>query len=600
MRCAFRGCALDQHQSNEPDYCVTNDVENQTEKTPLGDGRRLGILYLLAFLSTITYGLITWQSAKFELSQPQIDRPIILVLGLFGLAFLYYIIASGVASTIRSSQKLTWAIVGPAIVFRVVGLFSTPIQEVDLYRYIWDGVVVSQGISPFKYPPDQVRMADPAITADPELRKLARVRNQDPAIAKVLGHVHFGQLPTVYPATSQAVFGLAAIVTPPDSSFDTRVRIMKTCLLAFDVGILFLVIGLLKLSNLPIGLSVMYGWCPLVWKEVANSGHLDTIAAFFTTLAVYLLVRLLCSKRNDTQTKSGSIIPLSIAALVLAAAVGAKLYPVVLAPLFLVVSIKKFNWPPVLLAGIVFTSATIALLWPMLPSSTQPEDATNIAAATEPVANDPSLGMKTFLKQWEMNDSFFLVAVENLKPAETFPENDKVWFSILPDQYRVTISETFVSLLGITEREAPFMVTRIATSAIFILIALWLAWKAGKNLSKSNDPAAEIGKSAFLTLAWFWLLSPTQNPWYWIWALPFLPFVRNRAWIAVSGLVLIYYMRFWLGYHYYDKTVFETNYYGTEYFDFVVTWFEFAPWLVWLAGESVYRSIRNRTKTKSD
>jgi hypothetical protein len=98
-------------------------------------------------------------------------------------------------------------------------------------------------------------------------------------------------------------------------------------------------------------------------------------------------------------------------------------------------------------------------------------------------------------------------------------------------------------------------------------------------------------EAAFLTLAWFWLLSPTQNPWYWIWALPLLPFARGRAWFAVSGLVFIYYLRFWLLYHWPAQGILGTRYNGPLFFDFVMTWIEFGPWLLWLGATALGRRV---------
>jgi hypothetical protein len=99
-------------------------------------------------------------------------------------------------------------------------------------------------------------------------------------------------------------------------------------------------------------------------------------------------------------------------------------------------------------------------------------------------------------------------------------------------------------------------------------------------------------------LAWFWLLSPTQNPWYWAWALPFLPFARGRAWYAVSGLVMLYYFRFWLQYHYPEAPALGTIYGGPRLFDFVVSWFEYAPWFVWLAF-AAYRRRNHGAVTRA-
>ena len=137
------------------------------------------------------------------------------------------------------------------------------------------------------------------------------------------------------------------------------------------------------------------------------------------------------------------------------------------------------------------------------------------------------------------------------------------------------------------------MTTRVLTSIVFLIIALWFAWRAGAK-SKSGDSSTNgrfYGEAAFLTLAWFWLLLPTQNPWYWLWALPFLPFVRNSAWLALSGIVLVYYFRFWMEYHWTGHPVWGTPYQGVAFYDFVLTWFEFTPWFIWLAIEGAIRAF---------
>jgi hypothetical protein len=64
--------------------------------------------------------------------------------------------------------------------------------------------------------------------------------------------------------------------------------------------------------------------------------------------------------------------------------------------------------------------------------------------------------------------------------------------------------------------------------------------------------------------------------------LPLLPFARSRVWLAMSGLVLLYYLRFWLGYHFSDTPVLGTGYHGLAFFDLVITWVEYAPWFLCL------------------
>ena len=108
---------------------------------------------------------------------------------------------------------------------------------------------------------------------------------------------------------------------------------------------------------------------------------------------------------------------------------------------------------------------------------------------------------------------------------------------------------------------------------MFLVIAVWLA------IANRGSATERVLESAFLTLAWFWLLSPTQNPWYWAWALPLVAFTRSRAWLLMPGFAMVYYLRFWfrtLG----EEPLFEAMpYNGTQVFDQFVPWLEFGPLL---------------------
>jgi hypothetical protein len=283
-------------------------------------------------------------------------------------------------------------------------------------------------------------------------------------------------------------------------------------------------------------------------------------------------------------------------ALVLGLAVGAKLYPIVLAPLILVVG-KKLGWRYVPVPAAVFAATILVGLWPMMPhGATPPVQSPGVTHSGVPAqaptpphalsATDPSQGVSTFLRRWEMNDFIFLLLVENLKPAADLPPDRVAWFSIVPESIRQSIVASVAHRFDIDTREAPFLLTRAITGLAFIAVAIVLAWRAAR-----VGTAPYLCEAGFLTLAWFWLLCPTQNPWYWTWALPLLPFARGRAWLAVSGLVSMYYLRFWLSYHWPDTPVLGTEYLGFAFFDFVVTWIEFAPWLLCLVlGYAIRRN----------
>lgn len=53
-----------------------------------------------------------------------------------------------------------------------------------------------------------------------------------------------------------------------------------------DLGSLLIVPGLLRAAGLPAGLTILHAWNPLVVKEIAGSGHLDSFAVFFLLLAI--------------------------------------------------------------------------------------------------------------------------------------------------------------------------------------------------------------------------------------------------------------------------------------------------------------------------
>ena len=578
---------------------ASEEKKTNAQPTSIGSSIPLVLLVLLGIVTAGIYGFLNSLSWQFTYESVVAERPIIGVLALFAAAFLTYLAAIAIAKRATQSGMLVGVIVGFAVLFRVVMLFSYPIQEVDIYRYMWDGEVQTQGVSPFQFSPRQVLAANSS-TANSDLKKLVAHRDSDPAVAEVLKRVHFGELPTIYPTTSQWVFHAASTVTPGGISVIQRVWVMKTVLVAFDLGVLILLIKLLSLCRMPVGLGVAYGWCPLVMKEVANSGHLDAIAVFFSVLAIYLLVRLVtptADKKTRNRKSPGSFPMAVLTALVLAAAVGAKLYPVVLAPLVFFGIVRRCGWLVAVGSGVAFAIATLLLLLPILPSgATKKSDAIRASAAakvnggaqaSEAIADtDPSAGLTKFLKYWEMNDFIFMVVVENLKLEAGEPP---IWFSFAPQAFRQRIVEPVATALDIPITEAPFRITRTLTSVVLLLVALWFAWRAGTRTRPGDDTARGrfYCEAAFITLAWFWLLLPTQNPWYWLWALPFLPFMRNRAWFAVSGIVLIYYFRFWMEYHWTGFPVWETPYQGVAFYDFVLTWFEFAPWFVWLAIEGI-------------
>lgn len=595
-------------------------MRNDASTAEANDQSAVGWMLASGIVSWGIYALLTFLSRAFEYGSDPVHRPIPLLLGLLVAAFVIYAFAFRTATRAHDQRSIVSLVFVFATAFRLVLLFSSPIQEIDYYRYIWDGHVMTEGINPFRYSPHEILTTIPDHSTPEELRILVALRESRPPLSEIVARIHFGELSTVYPPASQWVFAAAAWTTPAGADLSTYVMIIKFWIVLFDLLALVLLIRILDLVGMPPGAAIVYGWCPLVLKEFANSGHLDSIAIFWTTAAVYLFVLGAKSvqgtiARHDVAAKRGKnvlFISLTAAAICFALAIGAKLYPLILTPLFAIGCLRIAGLRMAAWTAIVSLLGVALILWPMIgvndsaetsdelsmpppppivtDSSSDSDTESGLAVSTEPiVVADPfelltedldrsssGEGLSEFLSRWEMNDFIFLILRENLEPNDPLEAKQAAWFVIVPNSWRLTFDSSFSELVGADVGRSSFLMARVITGVLFVFLAVTLAVRCDY-----SEPT-RILEYFFLTMAWFWLLLPTQNPWYWTWALAFVPFAKGRPWFYVSLIVLIYYLRFWLRYQFGDQPVWPTPYTGTTFFDFVVVWIEFLPWYVWL------------------
>ena len=545
-----------------------------------------GVLLLAA------YAVITAGSGQFRLATELKNRPIPTMLIGFAIAFGLYLwgLRRGLTAADSISVK---SVLGFAVAFRIVVLFSTPILEIDIYRYIWDGNAVVAGVNPYRFSPQRIQLGEFASNRD--LRKLVELGQSSPSLKSILDTIHFGDLPSPYPPVSQAVFGLSALLTPDEASVATHLLVMKSLIVLFDLATLWLLIKTLSLLRKPLGWAIAYGWCPVVLKEFANSGHLDSITVFFTMAAAYSVVA--------TSKRGGSSNSFIFSASLLALATAGKFYPLILTPVFFVMWWRGHSEPTAPTASsrpnfsraigglCCYLFVTSLLLFPMFyepPGTSGPQHKT--------------AGFAKFLREWEINDFVFMVVIENLKPPERLSaDGQKVpvpfartsWLQVTPPGFRTRTVDSCATTFSLPRNEVPFFVARTLTSVAFGIILLWMCVRLWRTTSVDG-----FLQTVFLTLAIFWFLSPTQNPWYWTWALAFIPFTKdNKAWLWVSGLTLIYYARFWFKSQFVGIPVAGTRYMGVDFFDYVITCAEFGPWLLWFAIVRTHRFVQDRAKS---
>ncbi|HLF74865.1 MAG TPA: glycosyltransferase family 87 protein [Anaerolineales bacterium] len=163
---------------------------------------------------------------------------------LYGIACLYILQLEK-----DESRLLPW-IFGLAVVALASLTLTRPALSDDMYRYVWDGRVQAQGISPYRYPPSA-----------PEL---AHLRDEEIYLS-----INRKDVVTVYPPAAQAVYALLWRIVPDNIQW-FQVAMASGGLLA---GILL--VGLLRdLGRSPFRVLI-YLWSPLLAFETAHAAHVD-------------------------------------------------------------------------------------------------------------------------------------------------------------------------------------------------------------------------------------------------------------------------------------------------------------------------------------
>ena len=237
-----------------------------------------------------------------------------------------------------------------AVAFRLCGLIGGPFYEDDFYRFLWDGYQFAVAGSPYGVAPEAF-FIDPAV---PE------------AFQRILDKINNPELPTIYAPVTQLVFLLAFLLAPGS------ILGLQVLLVLIDLAVVALLIRLAPPRNV-----MLYAWCPLVVKEIAFTAHPDGIG-------VCLLLAALVLARNRLWPA---------AALCLGAAVGAKVFALVLAP-FVLLGAKFRHW--------ALFGATLMLLYaPFL------------------VLGDTHIpSLLLFAQQWEFNSFLFGPVSMVLPPLE--------------------------------------------------------------------------------------------------------------------------------------------------------------------------------------
>ena len=273
------------------------------------------------------------------------------------LAHVVYLAAVWLVMARQTTLPVGW-LIAVGLLPRLLLLPTPPTLSEDLYRYLWDGRLVAEGVNPYLHAP-----ADSA-----------HARYHD----ALLRRLHHADVPTIYPPMAQALFGTAARLAVEPWAW-------KATLLALEGLLLLSLTSLLRARGLGTERILLYAWNPLVIIESYGSGHVDLAAAAFFLFSLALLEP--GAKRGGTD---GAVMGGQAPAGLLAAAAGiafasaalVKYMPVLLLPALL----RRRAW--LALAAAAFTAGLLFL--PFAPAWT--------AVGT---------GLATYARHWEFNGSLY-------------------------------------------------------------------------------------------------------------------------------------------------------------------------------------------------
>lgn len=215
------------------------------------------------------------------------------------------------------------------VFLRLILLFSIPNLSDDVYRYLWDGRLLANGIHPFSYVPSY--FVDNNI--------LPSTLNQE-LFNKLNSPNYF----TIYPPVAQFVFWIAAKIAADNIAFG--IIVIRVFIIGAEIGSIYLIRKLLAAFHLPAKNILLYALNPLVILELSGNLHLEAFMIFFLLFSIDLL------RRNKWLYSS----------VFFALAICAKLIPLIFLPVLLLSlkSIKKL-----FLYGLVVVVTCLLLFIPL-------------------------------------------------------------------------------------------------------------------------------------------------------------------------------------------------------------------------------------------
>jgi hypothetical protein len=404
-------------------------------------------------------------------AQPTTTQKILFVSQRVLIGLLFFLAIININKIPAKEIWIAW-IIFTGLLARIILVPSSPILEDDFYRYMWDGAVTTNGFNPYIHSPKDV--IDKKIGVPDKILDLADQSG------KVINKINHPKIKTLYPALSQIIFSVSYLIFP------WSVTGWKIVMLIGDLFLLFFIIKILIQLKLPVLFAAIYWLNPIVLHEFFNTGHYDLFALLFAAISIYYFLQ------NKFITSS----------IVLAFAVGFKLWPVLIFPFFLR-RLTNQKWK-LFLNGIVFSFVVLIIFIPMLLSG-----------------YDENQGFMKYAANWINNAAFYTILKESI------------------DLFTTTFKIYYVC----ADCVARYIVLGLVLLTMFILI---------RNPVKDN---LDLVDKILMIIAVSFLISPTQFPWYVTWIIFPLVFSPKISLLMYAFLIPLYHLNPLSGYFIYIQHI---------------------------------------------
>ena len=196
------------------------------------------------------------------------------------------------------------------LTFRVILLLVVPFLSQDYFRFIWDGRLLLENISPFVYTPNQLIINENIKIADKH------------ELFKGMGALSNDNYSN-YPPLNQLIFFITSFFFK-DTIFGSIV-LLRICIILADIGIYVYGKKILNILSLNPDKIYIYFLNPLIIIELTGNLHFEGIMIFFFCLSIYFILK----QKNVTS------------AIMFAFSILTKLLPLLVLPLLMSYLSKK-------------------------------------------------------------------------------------------------------------------------------------------------------------------------------------------------------------------------------------------------------------------